>query len=407
VPDRGFEQTGTGIDANVHQLSVAIGEADDLDAIGRQWLDLQARAGGSFFQSWAWIGTWLRQLPPGTPVRCIRVDDGERTVGLALVGLRDATRHRVFYSRQWCIAETGNPVQDALTIEHNGLLVDERAHDEVLRAVCSHLGGLRSAWDELVASGIDAERVPSYQRAAAQSDLWTKVRWSKPYYYVAAADLAATGGDYLAALSGNSRYQIRRSMREYEKSGPLSITAAESVPQAFDFFERLIELHQAYWNARGKAGAFATEFARRFHESLIRTQLEPGHVQLLRIAAGDEPIGYLYNFAHRGAIASYQSGFRYSDDAKLKPGLVSHALAIQSALASGAHSYDLLMGRQQYKEMLSTRRGEMTWLVIQQPRLRFRIERGLGALVARLRSLRARVDRARAPASSQPAQTSN
>lgn len=382
----------------MRRLTVAIGEADDVDAIGRQWLDLQARAAGSFFQSWAWIGTWLRQLPPGTPVRCIRVDDGARIVGLALVGLHEARRHRVLRSRQWCIAETGNPMHDALTVEHNGLLVDEQAGGDVVGAVCAHLSGLRSAWDELVASGVDAAEVPHYERAAGQCGLWTRVRWSKPYYCVAAADLAAAGGDYLAALSGNARYQIRRSMREYEKCGPLSITAAQSVPQAIDFFERLIELHQGYWNARGQPGAFACGFARAFHEALIRSQLELGHVQLLRVATGEQAIGYLYNFAHRGAIASYQSGFRYSDDAKLKPGLVSHALAIRSALASGAHSYDLLMGRQQYKEMLATRCGEMTWLVIQQPRLRFRLERGLGAFVTRLRSLRARIDRRRAPA---------
>lgn len=389
----------------MRQLSVVICEADDVDAIGRQWLDLQARAGGSFFQSWAWIGTWLRQLPPGTPVRCIRVDDGERTVGLALIGLHEAKRHRVLRSRQWCIAETGNPVHDALTVEHNGLLIDEQARDDVVRALCAHLSGLRSACDELVVSGVDSVETPRYERAAAESGLWTRVRWSKPYYYVATADLTAAGGDYLAALSSNTRYQIRRSMREYEKVGPLSITAAQSVPQAMDFFERLIELHQAYWNARGQPGAFATEFARRFHDALIRSQSDSGSAQLLRVAAGDEPIGYLYNLAHRGTIASYQSGFRYTDDAKLKPGLVSHALAIQSALASGAHSYDLLMGRQQYKEMLATQRGEMAWLVIQQPRLRFRLERGLSALVSRLRSLRSHVGRRRAPASDRSLQS--
>lgn len=367
--------------------SVSITDAPAADALEAEWLDLQQRSPCSFFQSWAWIGTWLRCQPNGTTIKCIRVVERGRTVGLALVGRHRATRHQVIRSRQWCVAETGDPLRDSLTVEHNGFLIEDGAHDRALAAIFEMLCMVPSDWDELVVSGVEACAAARYLRAAAVNGLRAVARWSKPYYYVAADDLSPNGGDYLAALSGNTRYQIRRAMREYERAGPLSVVRAQSLDQALAYFEDLVQLHQAYWRARGHSGAFASDFARRFHRALIQTRLAHGNIQLLRIAAGSELIGYLYNLEHCGVVASYQSGFRYVDNPKLKPGLVSHSLAIQASLSGGARCYDLLMGRQQYKEMLATRQGEMSWLVVQQPRVRFALERTLIGLASSLRAL--------------------
>jgi len=377
------------------RLSVAIADLGDIDSVGQEWLDLQARSACSFFQSWAWIGTWLRCQPAGAPIHVIRVADAGRTVGLGLVASHRVARHGgLLRSQRWCVSETGDPSRDALTIEHNGFLFDSSmAGEALLGKLFDGLSAPGPSWDELVISGVESTLVPGYLRASAASGLSAVVRWSKPYYYVTADDLAASAGDYLAALSGNARYQIRRAMREYEKRGPLRLTRAQSAEQAEAFFADLIDLHQAYWRQRGQPGAFATPYARQFHSSLIRSGVESGQIDLHRIEAGPDVIGYLYNFVHRGAIVSYQGGFRYSDDPKLKPGLVSHALAVQAGLSSGARSYDFLMGRQQYKEMLSTRQGEMSWLVIQQPRLRLRLERAVGTAVRYWRARLRRIER--------------
>jgi CelD/BcsL family acetyltransferase involved in cellulose biosynthesis len=357
------------------------------------WLELERQVPSSFFQSWAWIGTWLHCQPPGTAIKCVRAFKQDRPVAIGLLGSQLTTRHKVICSRQWCVSETGDPLRDGLTIEHNGFLIEHLASDEVLRAIFNALRSRGTDWDELVVSGIDAGEAQRYSRVSESIGLRVLTRWSKPYFFVAAEDLTANGGDYLASLSSNTRYQIRRAMREYERSGPLAVTRAQSLDQAMAYFDELTQLHQAYWNARGHPGAFASEFARRFHRTLIQTWLPSGSIQLLRVAAGTNLIGYLYNFEHRGVISSYQSGFRYSDNPKLKPGLVSHALAIQTSLSAGASSYDLLMGRQQYKEMLATRRGDMSWLVIQQPRVRFALESRARAFVSTLRALQAKATR--------------
>ena len=62
-------------------------------------------------------------------------------------------------------------------------------------------------------------------------------------------------------------------------------------------------------------------------------------------ARGDRVAGYLYNFVHRGWVAAYQSGFDFGDDAdRLRPGLVSHALAIEHYRRAGVRVYDFLGG---------------------------------------------------------------
>ena len=113
------------------------------------------------------------------------------------------------------------------------------------------------------------------------------------------------------------------------------------------------------------------------HRSLIARCLPEGNAELLRISAGDEPIGYLYNFIWRGWIGTYMSGFAYEDDARLKPGLVSYYLCAERHLADGMRVQDFLAGAYRYKTSLGKPGPDMVWLALQRPRLRFRLEAAL------------------------------
>src|SRR5262249_11908819 len=116
-------------------------------------------------------------------------------------------------------------------------------------------------------------------------------------------------------LSRNSREKLRRSLREYRTRGELIIEEASTLGSARSYFEALKDLHIRSWTRRGKPHAFRFPFFERFHRALIARGMSEGSVQLLRITAGGRPIGYLYNFRHRGRIYAYQSGFDDSDRA--------------------------------------------------------------------------------------------
>jgi CelD/BcsL family acetyltransferase involved in cellulose biosynthesis len=153
------------------------------------------------------------------------------------------------------------------------------------------------------------------------------------------------------------------------------VSVASTADAALEYLHGLQELHNAHWQGRGKDGAFPSEFARRFHERLVREAAARAEVQLLRVTAGRETVGYLYNFVRNGHVYYYQSGFKYAEDSKLRPGLVCHYLAVVHDLAAGHRIYDFLAGPQRYKQSLGTASVKMYWISFQKPRLVFAVER--------------------------------
>jgi CelD/BcsL family acetyltransferase involved in cellulose biosynthesis len=352
----------------------------DLDAVGTLWEDLETRSDHSLFQSWGWIGTWLASLParerPGLLVgRC----DG-RVVALATLGRRMRWRYGWQFIRGLFLNETGDPRLDALTIEYNGILTERALGPAIAIQALRYLLERVEAWDELCLSGV-AEPDLEASRAVG---LQPHIRAHQPCDYVDLAAIRAAGGDYLTQISRNARYQIRRALRRYEERGELSVTAAASVGEALEFLAALKTLHQSYWVSRGKPGSFANPYFERFHCALVRNRFAHGEIELLRIAAGNEPVGYLYNLVRAGHVYGYQSGFRYEDDPAVKPGLVSHFQAIERHLAAGTAIYDFMAGGAQHKQSLGTHRTTMIWLTARRPRLRYRLEDALRAAKHRI-----------------------
>jgi CelD/BcsL family acetyltransferase involved in cellulose biosynthesis len=356
-------------------LRVSLSVIEDLDSLERKWTALETNAACSFFQSWGWIGSWIGGLPVRLRPQLLEVWVEDRIVGLALLGNQKIRRHRLISSNALFVAETGDRCFDCLTVEHNGFLIDSTVSVEVLRESLAGLKTNSKEWDELFISAVTSKHVADYIDSAQQARLCAVIALRKPYYYVDCDQIRNSARDYLGTLSRNTRAQVRRAVRAYEEEGPISVHVADSLELAEHYFEKLRDLHQRHWQAKDLPGAFGSVFARDFHHRLIRNRFSHGEVQLVSIRAGDAPIGYLYNFMFRGVVYNYQSGFCYSNDARLKPGLVSHCYAIQHNIDAGMHTYDFLMGSQRFKQSLASNESEMVWLVLQRPRLRFRFER--------------------------------
>lgn len=379
--DRGASRGRTGTIAS--NLNITLEPIVEADTVALLWLDLEGRSDPSFFQSWGWIRCWLRALPrEARPCLFAASDDGRPVVLAVLVPARHV-RHRVFSSNGLYLNETGDPSLDQLTVEYNGFLVDAKADATVLQQCIAWLVGRRGVWDELFLSGLGPDARNTMEAIGPTLGLRAFVRDRKPSAYVDLDEVRRGGADYLTTLSSNTRYQIRRSLRLYGADGKPSLRIAATMEEALAFFAELKRLHQAYWMTRGHPGSFAGPFFETFHAGLLRDRFDRGEIQLAKIAAGERVIGYLYNFAYRKHIYAYQSGFQYEADAKFKPGLVSHYLAIEHNLTSGASIYDFLAGEGQHKQSLGTAATEMTWLVLQRSLAKFRIEDALRSLKRR------------------------
>jgi CelD/BcsL family acetyltransferase involved in cellulose biosynthesis len=335
---------------SVTGLTIALSDVPDWDALGQRWRALEERSNGSFFQSWTWTGALAAERFPN-PVLVEAREDG-RTVALALFNRR---------GRRLYLGESGDPAMDDIYIEFNGVLT-ESGREAELTARCLRAargaGGLLPR--TLILSGIDGMTLAEASRLSPAIDSRAA---AAPF-----ADLSGLSGPFLDTLSANTRQQIRRSDRGYARSGPIAIDRAATVGDALDRLDALAVWHQKTWIARGRPGAFARPWFRRFHRAVITEGLPRGEIDLLSIAAGPRPVGFLYNFRWRGTSLAYQSGFDYEGcSPHEKPGLTCHHQAIQAAIGWGLARYDFLAGDDRYKRSLSHGAETLHWATVETP----------------------------------------
>lgn len=350
-------------------LTLTVEPVESRVALEREWTEFETRVPAGFFLSSAWIGAWLATLPPHLRIYRTTARRGGDRAGLAVVianPLRPLLRAP---SRGVVLNATGDERWDCIAIEHNGFLASSADKPTLLGALGDWFaGGAGGLGDELrlpgVAAGLSAERLARH-RLLHNSQ-------THPGFTV---DLARvrTEGDFATLLSGNTRQQLRRAQRDFAQDGEVAITEARDADEALAFFAALKALHVQSWGRRGRRHAFSAPYFETFHRALIERSFAQGAVQLLRVTVAKKAIGYLYNFKHRGRIYSYQSGFDDSDR-KRRPGVVSHALAIAYNAAAGATVYDFLAGENQLKASFATDRYELTWQIVRQPRLKYRLE---------------------------------
>jgi CelD/BcsL family acetyltransferase involved in cellulose biosynthesis len=342
----------------------------DFAALGAAWRALEQEVESlSFFQSWTWLGCLAVERFPDPVV--LRATTQGGTVGLALFNRRGRRLH---------LSSSGAPVLDAPFIEHNAPLALAAGDTPV--PVAASL--LQAAFRLGRASRLILPGTQPCLATAAGGHVLRQHERNVPF--VDLQKIRTGGGDYLASRSANTRAQIRRSLRHFEAKGTLELARATTPAQATSWLAALIDLHTATWQRRGKPGAFATPFARRFHATLVADGLAHDEIDLLRLAAGGEVVGYLYNFRLRGRISAYQSGFAYREGAaQEKPGLCLHALAIEQALREGHSIYDFLAGADRYKLSLATDSTTLAWTELARPGVLGRAEAGLRALLRRVR----------------------
>jgi CelD/BcsL family acetyltransferase involved in cellulose biosynthesis len=342
------------------------------DAVGPVWCGLlKATSEPSAFLSPAWMETWLGSFAArAKPWAVVWRDADGRAVACVVLAFGGGRAGPWPVTRLY-LNEPGFAVMP----EHNDLLALPEHRAAVVRDLIDLAVETRT--DETMLGGVRADLFTSV------GPLWPGptpdvVKSESPY--VDLERVRAAGGDYLGMLSSNTRSQIRRSMRHYvQQHGDLALELAEGVDEKRQWLSDLIELHRAVWEARGEAGAFGPD-ARRFHERLIEHAEHHGgagglHVEMVRVRAGDRPIGMLYHLVRRGHVHFLQSGFRYEEDARFKPGLVTHCLSVESCLARGMREYDFLGGEPRsvrYKRSLSTDVRELCWGRLPAPSLKMR-----------------------------------
>jgi CelD/BcsL family acetyltransferase involved in cellulose biosynthesis len=343
-------------------LLVTIAPLPALEQLEPAWRVLENRADGSFFTSWSWIGAWLA-VGVEQPCLLVSARAGGETVGLAIL---TQTRRGLWPRTALSLHRQGGPSDDALYIEYNDLLIDRAwsgpARQEMVRAIFRHSA---PRGDEVACAGATPEAF-----TAVASMGWPLESQARECPLVDLPSCGYSPEDYLAVLSRNTRSQVRRALRL--AGDGIAVHRARTPGEREAAYEDLRVLHQAYWTRKGKPGAFASPRFAAFTAALLT---RPG-VELLRITAGGRTLGVLLNFVHRGHVYAYQSGFAYEADNRLKPGLVSHVMAIADSARLGRTAYHFMAGEARYKDSLATGAETLTWITAHRPGLATAAMRG-------------------------------
>lgn len=298
-----------------------------------------------------WVATWLAEF--GAELRPVQLcvhNGAENMIGTCL--LTERRRRLGLLSLVRVFVNTdGENAADSVITEHNALLSRPGNEAAVYSAVAEYMRGSRA--DELVLRGARESDVRLLSEVFA--DWQGDVEW-RDSPFVDLDLLRASGCRYRDSLSANTRAHLARALRRYEQRGPLRLEVAQTPEEGVAMLDELILLHEARWRGRGLAGGFATRHRQSFHRVFVRDHVTGGRAQLLRLRCGDSTIGVLYNLVANGFICFYQGGFQYEPDPQLKPGLVTHSMAIEHYLATGYREYDFLPsapGEGRYKSSLS------------------------------------------------------
>lgn len=352
-------------------IAVRLEPITDLASLEKIWAGLDQSGNHSFFVTWTWIGSWLRSLPSLEGIFFLQLFREDRIVGAAVLGLKRAKFRRLVPICQAWLNASGNPDFDCVTIEHNGVASDLAWTGDIWPALESWFATNPLRIDELVLPGICSA-------AAPRTPVLVLDRHEKGFRIPLAgiSPLAGVG----PALTRNSRQQLHRAIRFFEKLGPLTIISASNRETASAFFDHMKVLHTDSWRRRGKAGAFGKPFFEKFCRELIEAGLVAGEIDILSFTAGDKVLGYLFNLHRGGTIYNYQSGF---DDAAraTRPGYVCQALAIAHYAGRGAQYYDFLAKPNQLKKSFGSEVYELCWRHLRQPTLAFRAEHWARQLV--------------------------
>lgn len=322
------------------------------------WIQLEAESDCSFFLSWDWISTWLKQHTSPENLLILHISHNKNTIGLGLFTEKMLKRCKLFKYKSLLLHETGCTLDD-ITIEFNSLLVHRRYQQLIQNPLEMLFSEILKEWDTISLAGLTNKFLikPALKHSIIHSN-------SKPHYWVDLERIRSSSQSYLSFLNKNTRSQIRQSYNNYNKLGPIEITLAQSKKEALDYFDNLLHLHTEYWKSKQKLSSFLQAQVLEFNKTLINDHFEKNHILLARIRAGNIDIGYLYNFSYNGHIYAYQSGIQYNTDNKFRPGLLSHKLLIDELLRSKAHSYDFMAGEYRYKKSLSSHQGELQWSFI-------------------------------------------
>lgn len=362
-------------DILVLRMTTEVHTAKNVDFVLAEWRELERRLSSQSVASSAdWTEAWLKQYGDTVRFHFLVAKANEQTRGIVLIVESQNQKRGPFQLKTVHVGTAGEVESESVCVEYNRILAEDDFRPTFESAISNHLQNTLKN-DELRFDGFTTDELP------VNSEQYSKLTITEnESRFFDLAEARNENSDVISKLGKSTRANIRRRMREIERSfGEIKIDWSTDLNRADNILQELIELHQARWQAIGEPGAFASERFRNFQQEIIARLLPQQRLFLTRISAGKETLGCLLLLVDNNRLLVYVSGLADFERVPC-PGLISHYVCMEEALARGFDAYDFLIGENRYKENLGKSSQQIAWASLKRPSMKnFAIE-GLRSL---------------------------
>jgi CelD/BcsL family acetyltransferase involved in cellulose biosynthesis len=154
--------------------------------------------------------------------------------------------------------------------------------------------------------------------------------------------------NYLAALSGRDRKELKRKIKKATAETGARLTICDSGPTLQEDLQRALGFVE---QAGGSKGIKARWTYRPIFKRASQELATSGLLKVYTLYLKDKPAAALIAFPSRDGPLAWAAGFD-AETSKWSPGIVLFAMAMQDAIHTGAKHFDLLRGQSRYKNEL-------------------------------------------------------
>jgi len=325
-------------------MAEEITNVENLRQLGAVWNPLLSQSSSdNIFLTWEWVSNWWRVYGHDKELRVLVLKDkNEDIVAIAPLYVRRKKIFKSFSINEVRFLGTGEDVSP----DYLDLIIMKDREEEAINAFIKYISG-KDGWDVLNLTDMLSTSL-SYailEKAASGNGLIVERSECATCPYI---KIPSSWEDYMAGLSKNMRYNVKRRIHNLEKNFKARYFIWQDIEGLQNAMERLALLHNRRWEEKSSNHSFSSKEYNTFHQTVAKEFALKGWLQLSCLELDSEIVGILYDYRYKNKIYYYQAGFDPSFY-KYSVGLVLRAYVIQKAIEDGIEEIDLLKGGYDHK----------------------------------------------------------
>lgn len=321
-----------------------ISDINDFKKLASMWNQLLSQSSAdNIFLTWEWIFNWWQVYQKNKKLLLLMLrDQNAEIVAIAPLYARRKKIVGSFLVNEIRFIGSGEDVSP----DYLDFIITRGRENEAINAIMDYLHK-KNDWDVLNLSDILSTAFTKDILAQAVEKFGLKIGISKsaicPYI-----EIPKTWDEYVSGLSKNMQYNIKRRIRNLEKSFKVRYFRWQDVEGLEYAMKKLASLHVQRWQGRSLHYGFSSDESNAFLQAIAKEFAHRNWLWLSCLEVDGEIIGMFLDFCYGEKLYYFQGGFNSSFD-KYSIGLVLRAYIIRKAIEVGLHEIDLLKGAYEHK----------------------------------------------------------